>query len=135
MPIKPLLRAALALACAGAVVVSLIARDSRTATEEGFRYLLRTHDARGAYDRFEAAKRLNPDFGLDIVQSTIRPDQRAHGLLTRDLRREPENAELWVALARWQVHAGDRQAARQSYAHARRLAPSFLPPNDLPPGS
>ena len=134
MPIQLFLRAALALACAGAVFVSLIARDSKIATEEAFAYVLRTKDARGAYDRFERAKRLNPDFGLAIVQATMRPDQ-AERLLTAALRREPENAELWVALARWQVHEGDRGAARQSYAHARRLAPSFLPPNDLPPGS
>jgi predicted Zn-dependent protease len=134
VPIQQFLRVAIALACAGAVVVSLIARDSRIATEEGFQYYLRTKDARGAFDRFEQAKRLNPDFGLDIVQSTMRPDQ-ADRLLRGALRREPENAELWVALARYQAKRGDREAARQSYARARKLAPSFLPPNDLPPGS
>jgi predicted Zn-dependent protease len=132
--IQPFLRVAIALVCAGAVVVSLIARDSHIATEEAFGYFVRTKDTRGAFDRFERAKRLNPDFGLEIVQSTMRPDQ-AQRLLTGALRREPENAELWVALARYQAGRGDREAARQSYARARRLAPSFLPPNDLPPGS
>lgn len=134
MPIHAFFRFAAAVLCAGAVVVSLIARDSRTATEDGFGYYLRTKDARGAYDRFERARRLNPDFGLDIVQSAMRHDQ-GDRLLRGALRREPQNAELWVAMARWQVREGDREAARQSYARARRLAPSFLAPNDLPPGS
>jgi predicted Zn-dependent protease len=114
--------------------VSLIARHSRIVTEEGYAYYFRTKDAIGAYDRFERAKRLNPDFGLDVVQSAMSPEH-ADRLLRGRLRREPENAELWVALARYQAGHGDREAARQSYAHARRLAPSFLPPNDLPPGS
>lgn len=134
MPIQPFFRGAIALACAGAAVVSVIARDSRTATEDTFRYFASTHDLRGTYDQFERDKRLNPDFGLDVVQSTLRPDQ-ADRLLRGALRREPENAELWVALAKAQAKRGDGAEARQSYARARRLAPSFLPPNDLPPGS
>jgi predicted Zn-dependent protease len=126
-------RLAVALACVAGVVVSITSRDSRIEGEVALRYLAETSDARGGIDRLEEARRLNPNAGIDIVESKLVPPREGIAILLRALKEEPENAELWVALADAQARAGDRAAAERTWQRARALAPSFLPP-DGPPG-
>jgi cytochrome c-type biogenesis protein CcmH/NrfG len=130
---KLVVRAGVALACAAAVVVSLKARDSRIDAEVAFGYYAKTKDGSGALARFEAARPLNPNYQIDVVESRLRPEQGAE-ILRRVLRKEPENVELWLRLSQRQVIDGDRAEAERSYARARSLAPSFLPADGPPPG-
>jgi predicted Zn-dependent protease len=133
VPTRVLVRLAVALVCAAGVTVSVISRDSRLRGEDAFRLYYEKRDARGAIAVIGESRRLNPTYHLDLAEAEL---DRAHGvqILQRALDREPENAELWLALSRHQNAAGDRAAAKRSYARARALAPLFLPP-DGPPGT
>jgi predicted Zn-dependent protease len=125
-------RLGIALVCVAGVVVSLIARDSRTTEQAAFGYYVQTHDARGTLKRLDDAKPLNPDFSIDIGEARLdRPN--AVRILQKAVKDEPENAELWVRLAQQQVVAHDSAGAQRSYARARELAP-LLPPKGPPPG-
>jgi tetratricopeptide (TPR) repeat protein len=131
--IRLVLRAGVALACVSAVVVFVIARDTRLEVESAFVDYVHTRDAKAAVAGFERGRRLNPDYNLDIALARLQPEKGV-AILSRALKREPENAELWVRLAQQQAHAGDRAAAKRSYARARELAPAFLPPDGPPAG-
>jgi predicted Zn-dependent protease len=121
-----------ALVCVAGVVASLIARDSRTTEQDAFHYYIQTKDPRGTLKRLDDSKPLNPDFSIDIGEARLdRPN--AVRILERAVRKEPENAELWVRLAQQQVIAKDPAGAQRSYARARALAP-LLPPKGPPPG-
>lgn len=115
------------------VVASLIARDSRTTEQAAFGYYFDTKDPRGTVKLLEEARRLNPDFAIEIGKARLLKG-RGVQILQDAVDREPENAELWVRLAQQQVIAGDRAGARRSYARARELAP-LLPPDGPPPGA
>ena len=122
----------MALVCVAGVVASLIARDSRTTEQDAFQYYIQTKDPRGTLKRLDDSKPLNPDFSIDIGEARLdRPN--AVRILERAVRKEPENAELWVRLAQQQVIAKDPAGAQRSYARARALAP-LLPPKGPPPG-
>jgi predicted Zn-dependent protease len=125
-------RLGIALVCVAGVVASLIARDSRLTEQDAFHYYIQTKDPRGTMQRLNDAKRLNPDFSIDIGQARL---DRANAvkILQAAVKREPENAELWVRLAQQQVIAKDRAGAQRSYARARELAP-LLPPDGPPRG-
>ena len=125
-------RLGIALVCVAGVVASLIARDSRTTEQDAFQYYIQTKDPRGTLKRLDDAKPLNPDFAIDVGEARL---DRANAvkILQEAVRREPENAELWVRLAQQQVLAHDQAGAQRSYAHARELAP-VLPPKGPPPG-
>jgi predicted Zn-dependent protease len=130
---KLAVRLLVALACAGGVVVSVISRDSRVESEAAFFRFFDKGNRQDAIRHFRHAKRLNPAYALDIGLARLQPD-RGVAILSDAVRREPENAELWLRLAQQQAHAGDLAAAKRSYARARGLAPAFLPPNGPPPG-
>jgi predicted Zn-dependent protease len=123
------------LLCVGGVAVSLISRDSRIGGEDAFRYYLTTKDEKGALERIDDARKLNPAFDLDIAEARLRPPREGVAELSRAVREEPENAVLWLRLAQQQIAAGDRAAGERSYARARSLAPAFLPPDGPPPGT
>lgn len=108
--------------------VSLIARDSRLEKERVFADYAEDRDRDEAVRRLQAAKRLNPDFSIDVAQARVTGDAR---VIAEAVKREPENAELWLLLAQLQQRAGDDDAARDSYARARELAPRL--PRDGPP--
>jgi hypothetical protein len=131
--IRVAVRLAVALACVAGVVISITSRDSRIDGEVALRYLSDTRDQRGTVDRLEEARHLNPNAGIDILESKLLPPREGIPILLRALKEEPENAELWVALADAQARAGDRAAAERTWQRARALAPRFLPP-DGPPG-
>ena len=120
------------LACVAGVVVSLIARDSRTTEQEAFAVYIETKNPQQTLKLLNEAKRLNPDFAIAVGEARLRKGQGV-AILLKAVEREPENAELWVRLAQQQVVAGDREGAQRSYARARELAP-LLPPDGPPPG-
>jgi predicted Zn-dependent protease len=130
---KLAVRLLVALACVAGVVVSVISRDSRAEMESAFFRYFDTGNRADAIRHFRHAKRLNPAFALDIGLARLQPEKGV-AILSDAVRREPENAELWLRLAQQQAHAGDRAGAKGSYARARRLAPAFLPPDGPPPG-
>lgn len=78
---------------------------------------------------------LHPDTRADIAKAVYALVHRdtGHALeYARDgTRREPENAVLWVSLARIQEDVGERQQARTSYARAKALD-SQLPRTPYP---
>ena len=125
-------RLGIALVCVAGVVASLIARDSRTTEQDAFQYYIQTKDPRGTLKRLDDSKTLNPDFAIEIGRARL---DRANAvkILQDAVKREPENAELWVRLAQQQVVAKDPAGARRSYARARELAP-LLPSQGPPPG-
>jgi predicted Zn-dependent protease len=120
------------LLCAAGVTVSVISRDSRLQAEGVFRYYFATKDTRGAKARIADARTLNPTYQLDLAEAELDP-AHAVPVLKRAVDKEPENAELWVALSRHQAQSGDRAGAKRSFARARELAPLFVP-RDGPPG-
>jgi predicted Zn-dependent protease len=125
-------RLGIALVCVAGVVVSLIARESRTTEQDAFQYYIQTKDPRGTTQRLNDARTLNPDFAIDVGKARLdRPN--AVKILEKAVGKEPENAELWVRLAQQQVVARDSAGAQRSYARARELAP-LLPPKGPPPG-
>ena len=125
-------RIGIALVCVAGVAVSLIARDSRTTEQEAFRYYIETKDAPGTAALLEDSRTLNPDFRIDIGLGRV-DRRRAVRVLEDAVRREPENAELWLRLAQQQNLAKDSAGASRSYGRARDLAP-LLPPDGPPPG-
>jgi predicted Zn-dependent protease len=131
--LRVIVRLAVALACVAGVVVSIISRESRIEAEVALVYIAQTRDARGGVERLEESRRLNPNSGIDVLESKILPPREGIPILLRALKKEPESAELWVALADAQNRAGDRAAAERTWQRARALAPAFLPP-DGPPG-
>lgn len=135
MPIRLAVRLAVALLCVGGVAVSVISRGSRIEAEKAFRYYLVTHDKAGTLERMDKARRLNPNYDLDIAKARLLPPRQGVQVLTKAVHEEPENAVLWLRLAQQQVAAGDRAAGKRSYARARSLAPAFLPPGGPPPGT
>lgn len=93
-----------------------------------FRVYFEDKDPRGALARIDGARRLNPNYEFDLAEANL--DRRnAVAILTRAVRWEPENAELWLGLAQAQDRAGDRAAAERSWARAHELAPRFVPPD------
>jgi predicted Zn-dependent protease len=114
------------------VVVSVIARDSRTTEQRAFQVYIETKNPQAALKLLNDAKPLNPDFAIWVGEARLKKGQGV-AILRRAVAREPENAELWVRLAQQQVVAGDKAGARRSYARARDLAP-LLPPQGPPPG-
>jgi predicted Zn-dependent protease len=130
--IRLAVRIGIALACVGGVVVSLIARDSRTTEQKAFAVYIDTKDAQQTLKLLDDAKPLNPDFAIAVGEARLTKGQGV-AILREAVEREPENAELWVRLAQQQVAAGDRAGAQRSYARARELAP-LLPPDGPPPG-
>jgi len=125
-------RLAVALACVAGVAVSITSRDSRVAAEKAYAYSIHTRDARGTLARIDDARRLNPDYRLDIAEARSLPPKQGKVVLERSLRREPENAELWVELSVIQARLGDFPGTARSYRRAQALAPRFLAPKKTP---
>ena len=132
MLIRLVVRTAVVLACVAGVVVSLIARDSRTTEQRAFQVYIETKDPQQALKLLDDAKPLNPDFAITVGEARLKKGQGV-AILRRAVAGEPENAELWVRLAQQQAVAGDRAGAQRSYARACELAP-LLPPQGPPPG-
>ena len=84
-----------------------------------------------------AETRLNPDSLRDnseaIVLARMDRAQEAERLMLDVVQREPENQLVWVTLARVQVTAGHRDAARRSYRRALALNSQTPRTEDLPP--
>jgi Flp pilus assembly protein TadD len=94
-------------------------------------------DARAAYlsgkprqvvvDRYEDSRPLNPDAEADIGQATalfaLGRRERAAEVLRDAVRREPENARVWVAMSNLMRGLGRRAESRRSWDRARELNP------------
>src|SRR4051794_6460295 len=101
VPIQLLVRAGVLLACLAVAIVSLTVRDSKIAGEDAIRHYFETRDARGTLRLIDESKRLNPDFRLRIAEARL--SLNGVQILRDALRREPENAELWLRLAQQQA--------------------------------
>ena len=97
---------------------------------------LETRDFRGALPRLrDSDSVLNPsvyrDFGIAAsLLGTGRPAE-AERVMARSARRQPRNLQPWIELVRIQLTRGRLDAARASWAHARRLNPNL--PLEIPP--
>ena len=127
-------RVAAVLVCAAGVAVSVTSRDSRIAAEDAYGYWSRTGDSRGTLERIHRARRLNPSYELDLAEARALPPAQGEAVLRRALRREPENAELWVGLAQVRARRADLPSAIRAYTRAQALAPAFLKPEKAPGG-
>jgi cytochrome c-type biogenesis protein CcmH/NrfG len=125
-------RLAVALACVAGVAVSVTSRDSRIATEDAYAHWIHTHDTRGTLERIDKARRLNPDYRLDLAEARTLPPKQGKSVLERSLKHEPENAELWVELSVVQARLGDFAGTARSDRRAQALAPRFLAPKKAP---
>jgi Flp pilus assembly protein TadD len=131
------LRAGLALACVVGIVVSATVYRSEGRVEHALRAVVTGGAGDGILEELDAAEtRLNPDSLRDnseaiVLARTGRADE-AERLMLGVVEREPENQLVWVTLARVQVTAGHRDAARRSYRRAVELN-SQTPPADVPP--
>ena len=132
-----LVRAALVAACGLGVVASVIVHRSDERTRQGFQQVLAGSSSESTLRLLESAEsRLNPDAVREIGIAGVLARQgrtaEAEALLRRLAEREPENAFVWVSLARVQVTAGRRADAKRSYDRARELN-SRIPERGLPP--
>jgi predicted Zn-dependent protease len=124
--IRLTVRLVVVVLCAAGIVASLVARDSRVTREQALLVYVETADVPRTLQLLDDARPLNPDFGLDVGEARLKGAEGV-AILEKALRREPENAELWVELSRKQRAVGDRAGARRAWARARELAP-LLPP-------
>ena len=132
-----LIRASVVVACVAGVVASIIVHRSDERTRQGFEQVLAGSKSDATLRLLESAEsRLNPDAVREIGMAGVIARQgrtaEAEELLADLAEREPENAFVWVSLARVQVTAGRRAAARRSYDRARALN-SRIPERGLPP--
>ena len=130
------LRALIVLVCAAGVIGSLIVHRSDERIRQGFNEMVIGGSADSTLRKLEDAdSRLNPDSRRDlgIAGVLVRRGRgaEAEAVLREALRREPENALLWVGLARVQVTAGKPAAAERSYDRARSLN-TQIPRQGLP---
>jgi Flp pilus assembly protein TadD len=119
------------------VVASIIVHRSDERTRQGFEQVLAGSASDSTLRLLESAEsRLNPDAVREIGIAGVLARQgrmaEAVALLRRLAAREPENAFVWVSLARVQVTAGRLAEARRSYDRARALN-SRIPERGLPP--
>ena len=136
MPVRVVARLVVAGACAAGVVASLITYRSEDRLQESFRSVVEGRPAAETVELLETSRALNPDSrretgGAGFLLRNGDP-ARAEEWLRRVVRSEPENAGVWLTLARFQVARGQRAAARASYERARELDP-HLPRIALPP--
>lgn len=130
MAVRLLARILVVVACVAAVVVSVIARDSRLAEERAYKAYFQRTDTSTALRDLDKAEALNPNYGIDLARARIQPE-RGPAILEQAVRKEPDNGELWLLLAELQRNAGNEDAARRAYLRARELAPR-LPPYTPP---
>lgn len=137
MVARLLIRASLVLACSAGVVASIIVHRSDERTRAGFQQVLAGSSDESTLRLLESAESpLNPDavreIGIAGVLARQGRTEEAVSMLRDLAEREPENAFVWVSLARVQVTAGRRDDARRSYDRARALN-SRIPARGLPP--
>jgi cytochrome c-type biogenesis protein CcmH/NrfG len=126
VPIEGPLRVLLALVClAGAACCVIAYRSERRqadAAEAAF-FEQRAPEVRALWDD---ARTLNPDSEIDVGEALTRPPREAERMIGKALRREPENARLWLMMTRFRTEGGRPAAARRSYRRALELDP-YLP--------
>ena len=133
---RALARVGVAGACAAGIVASLITYRSEARLQESFRSAVAGRPPAEIVDLLDSSRPLNPDSARETGGAAFLlrhgQPQRAEQWLRRALRSEPENARVWLTLARLQVARGQDAAAHRSYERARQLD-SQLPSVDLPP--
>jgi Flp pilus assembly protein TadD len=135
-----LVRVVLLAVFAAGVVASAVTYVSVVRTENaGVRFFNAGNFSRGNFERglreFRASdSALNPSNyrtqNLAVMLLHLGQPVSAERVAARAARAEPQNAVLWVALARVQVARGKLVEARATWAHARRLDPHL--PVSLP---
>lgn len=127
----------LVLACAGGVFAAITVQRSDERIRSGFQQVLAGSSDESTLRLLESAESpLNPDAVREIGIAGVLARQgrtaEAEAMLRELAEEEPENAFVWVSLARVQVTAGRREEARRSYDRARALN-SRIPATGLPP--
>jgi Flp pilus assembly protein TadD len=151
VPLRILVRAALAAVCAAGCTVCVLTYASRTQLKDAFAAYIaqvsRQPRAGGETARrpFEITVRklrdsdsaLNPNVlretGIAISLLHLGRAAESERTMVRAARREPNNVNAWATLAQVQVARNRLAQARRSYARARELDP-HLPPG-LPPAA
>jgi predicted Zn-dependent protease len=120
------------------VIASAIVYRSEGRVEHALRAVVAGGADASILEELDAAEtRLNPDSLRDnseaiVLARTGRADE-AERLMLDVVEREPENQLVWVTLARVQVTAGHREAARRSYRRAVALNSQTPRTEELPP--
>ena len=87
--------------------------------------------ARHAESLLSDARWLNPDLQVDVLRGIVARDRgalpRARRILHGVVRREPENLQAWIELAR--SSTGDPRTALDALLHVRKLVPAVPPPH------
>jgi hypothetical protein len=87
--------------------------------------------ARHATSRLDDAGTLNPDEEVNVLRGILARERgdlpRGKRILRGVVRREPENLQGWLELAR--SSAGDPRTAFDALAHVRKLVPAVPPPH------
>jgi predicted Zn-dependent protease len=123
-----LVRAALAAAALAGAIAFGLAYRSHVRFNRSFDTLYQTVDwSRTVRELRASDSGLNPTAAREgaiaiALLGSARP-QAAERVVADAARREPGNAQAWVALTQVQVSRGRTVAARVSWAHARRLDP------------
>jgi hypothetical protein len=87
--------------------------------------------ARHAAALLDDAAALNPDRQVDVLRGILARERgdlaRAKRILRGVVRREPENLQAWIELAR--SSGGDPRTALNAIVHVRKLVPAVPPPH------
>jgi predicted Zn-dependent protease len=122
------LRATLAAVCLAGAVACLVAYVSNVRFTDALETSLHTGDyARALREVRRSDSALNPtayrDVAISLALIEVGRPLEAERLARRLTRREPDNPQTWISLARVQLTRGEAAAARASWARARRLDP------------
>jgi cytochrome c-type biogenesis protein CcmH/NrfG len=128
VPIRPLVRVALAGVLLAALVACAIAYRSVIRIDHAAYGIVNTRDfPRSLRDLRAAESSLNPsiyrDQAIAVSLLHLRHPVAAERWIRGAAHEQPRSAAEWVALTRVQVTRGRTAAARVSWAHARRLDP------------
>ena len=132
-------RVGLVAACLVGIAVSAIVYRSEGRTASALKAVLagRGADEAVVAELRDAETPLNPDSLRDnseaIALTLLGRTDEAERLMLDAVAREPENQLVWVTLARVQVTAGHKEAARRSYRRALALNSQTPRTEELPP--
>jgi cytochrome c-type biogenesis protein CcmH/NrfG len=134
--IRTLVRAALAAVCVAGAVACAVSYVSVERFARALDTFLHTGDnARVLREVRASDSPLDPtayrEANISVALMALGRRAEAERVATSLSRREPQNAQTWLTLARIQVTRGRTRAATASWARARRLDPHLR--SELPP--
>jgi tetratricopeptide (TPR) repeat protein len=121
MPIRSLVRVAVAALCAGGVLAGAVTYRSETRYEDAFTAYFEGRPREEFVSEFAKSRTLNPNVDGETAEATARIE----------LGQEAENARVWAFWTRLALKLGRPAEARRHWDRARELNPRL--PARLPP--